>query len=145
MPEINLPASIESIQKATDFLRAHIDEKRSVILPYVELAVEELIVNVAQYAYPESKEKKDSEKTLNIGCRWVNMDGEDLFCVWLRDWGIPFDPFRSVATPNTDLNIEERQIGGLGVHFVKHLSSHYIYSDSEGSNTIELYFSIKEA
>ncbi len=75
-----------------------------------------------------------------VGCRWVNMDGQDLLCVWLRDWGRLFDPFRNVVTPDTSLGVDERNVGGLGVHLVKHVSSHYVYSNSDGSNTVELFF-----
>ena len=68
------------------------------------------------------------------------MDGHDQFCVWLKDWGRPFDPFREADIPDTSLSVDERNVGGLGLHLIKHVSNHYIYSGSDGSNTVELYF-----
>ena len=140
MPEITLHADVDCIPEAMGFLRQQIGDNAD-MLTHVELAVEELLVNVARYAYADG-EAGDTANTgkLVVGCRWVNMDGQDLFCVWLRDWGRLFDPFRNVGTPDTSLGVEERSIGGLGVHLVKHISNHYVYSGSDGSNTVELFF-----
>ena len=44
------------------------------------------------------------------------------------------------ASPDTSLDIEERPVGGLGVHLVKNVSAHHCYSGTDGENTIELYF-----
>ena len=142
MPEITLPAVVDSVQDAVGFIRLHLGEQHDVMRAYVELAVEELLVNVASYAYAGDGARHGSNggDKLVLGCRWVNMDGQDQFCVWLRDWGRPFDPFRSVRSPDTSLPVEEREIGGLGVHLVKHISNHYVYSGADGGNTIELYF-----
>ena len=143
MPEITLPAVVDSVRDAMGFIRRHLGEQHGIMRTYVELAVEELLINVASYAYAGddgARQGSNGDGKLVLGCRWVNMDGQDQFCVWLRDWGRPFNPFRSVCTPDTSLSVEERNIGGLGVHLVKHISSHYVYSGADGSNTIELYF-----
>ncbi len=141
MPEVTLRADVDCIPEAMQFLRQHLEGKHEEILTHVELAVEELLVNVARYAYADGEAGNSANVgKLVLGCRWVNMDGQDLFCVWLRDWGRLFDPFRSVDTPDTSLGVDERNIGGLGVHLVKHISSHYVYSGSDGSNTVELFF-----
>ncbi len=141
MPEVTLHADVDCIPEAMEFLRQQLGGDHADMLTHVELAVEELLVNVARYAYADG-ETGDTANTgkLVVGCRWVNMDGQDLFCVWLRDWGRLFDPFRNVGTPDTSLGVEERSIGGLGVHLVKHISNHYVYSGSDGSNTVELFF-----
>ena len=52
----------------------------------------------------------------------------------------PFDPFLEAPKPDTSLDIEERPVGGLGVHLVKNVSAHHCYSGTDGENTIELYF-----
>lgn len=146
MPEITLHASLESVHAAMAFVRGQLGERHADILTHVELAVEELLVNVAHYAYAgvESTGHADFGK-LVLGCRWVNMDGDDQFCVWLKDWGHPFDPFREADTPDTSLSVEARNPGGLGLHLIKHVSSHYVYSGSDGSNTVELYFKARTA
>ncbi|MBQ9405875.1 MAG: ATP-binding protein [Desulfovibrio sp.] len=141
MPEIILDAAVDSIQDAMGFIRRHIGDQFANLRMHVELAVEELLVNVASYAYSEeSASKAPNSDKLILGCRWVNMDGNDQFCVWLRDWGRPFDPFREARKPDTTLNVEDRNLGGLGVHLIKYVSNHYVYSGADGSNTVELYF-----
>ncbi|MBQ7607712.1 MAG: ATP-binding protein [Desulfovibrionaceae bacterium] len=140
MPEITLSATVQSIPEAMAFLKENLGADYESLGTHVDLAVEELFVNVASYAYKsDAYRQSDRVDTICLGCRWVNMDGHDLFCVWLRDWGAPFDPFR-VKKPDTELTLDEREIGGLGVHLVKHVSKHYVYSGADGSNTVELYF-----
>ena len=139
MPEISLCANAGSIHEAMTFLREHLSEEYDSLRTYVELAVEELLVNVASYAYGDDAEKQSNHGKLILGCRWVNMDGQRQFCVWLRDWGKPYDPFSS-QTPDTSLSLDERKIGGLGIHLIKHVSSHYVYRGSDGSNVVELFF-----
>ena len=107
-----------------EFLREHLAADYADILGFVELAVEELLVNVATYAYAGT---------------W---DSAPFLCVWIRDWGTSFDPFMETATPDTSLAAEDRPIGGLGVHLVKNVSAHHCYSGDDGTNTIELYFQL---
>ncbi|MBQ7584865.1 MAG: ATP-binding protein [Desulfovibrionaceae bacterium] len=147
MPEITLPAKLESVGKAMIFIKQNLlDLKLAHLAGKVELAVEELLLNVINYAYnTEFEPSKKKDLKILVGCRLVNLDGVEQFCVWLRDWGLPFDPFKEVATPDISLSVEEREIGGLGVHLVKNVSSHYMYSGSDGSNTVELYFRLDEA
>ena len=146
MPEVTLRAAVDSIQDARKFLRQHLEGETENMVAHVELAVEELLVNVASYAYADGVVANNANfGKLALGCRWVNMDGHDQFCVWLRDWGRPFDPFRGADAPDTSLAVDKRTVGGLGVHLVKHISSHYVYSGSDGSNTVELYFDVDDA
>ncbi|MBQ9536437.1 MAG: ATP-binding protein [Desulfovibrionaceae bacterium] len=142
MPEIILPAKIDCINEAMDFLRRQIGEDNAHISSYVELAVEELLINVVNYAFPDASESPKEHKNILLGCRYVNMDGVKQFCVWVKDRGVPFDPFELTRTPDTSLNVEEREIGGLGVHIVKNVSNHYVYSEADGTNTVELYFKL---
>ncbi|MCR5814010.1 MAG: ATP-binding protein [Desulfovibrio sp.] len=140
MPEIVLPASQKSLGQALDFLHKHLGEDHRQMQTHVELAVEELLVNVASYAYGNVEEPKHAKHgQVVLGCNWVNMDGIRQFCVWLRDWGKPYNPF-NYETPDTSLSVEERKLGGLGVHLIKHVSNHYVYCEADGSNTVELFF-----
>lgn len=143
MPEINLPATVQSINDGLAFLHEQIGQDHQELMGHVDLAVEELMVNSALYAYADDAHKNHPKHgQFILGCRWVNIDGTKQFCVWLRDFGRPFDPFSQTKEPNVNLPLEERQLGGLGVHLIKHVSNHYIYSSSDGSNTVELYFDL---
>lgn len=147
MPRILLPARLEQCAAATAFLREHLADGHEDMLGFVELAVEELLVNVVNYAYAGEKppaaptaSPADKWGMLELGFRHVSMDDVPFLCVWIRDWGTPFDPFREAPEPDTSLEAEDRPLGGLGVHLVRNVSAHHCYSGADGENTIELYF-----
>lgn len=139
MPIINVPSSLEHLAIVNDFIQEQLPAEYGMLAMQLELAAEELLVNVFSYAYPH--EKGDSCK-VEVGCRMVHFDGEDFFCLSVEDWGAPFNPFTQAATPDTSLGVDERPIGGLGVHLIKTMVSHYSYSSSEKSNFIELLFAL---
>ncbi len=149
MARILLPAHLSSCAPAMDFLRSHLVGDYQSILGFVELAVEELLVNVVNYAYGGERLPRSGEDDhwgqLELGFRRVSMDSAPFLCVWIRDWGRPFDPFVESSAPDTSLGVDERPIGGLGVHLVKNVSAHHCYSGEDGTNTIELYFSLAPA
>lgn len=146
MARIMLPARVDSCAPAMEFLREHLAADYADILGFVELAVEELLVNVATYAYagtcPQEGDRSAHWGQMELGFKRVSMDGAPFLCVWIRDWGTSFDPFMETATPDTSLAAEDRPIGGLGVHLVKNVSAHHCYSGDDGTNTIELYFQL---
>ena len=57
--------------------------------------------------------------------------------VTLRDHGPRFDPL-TIPTPDVSAPLEERQVGGLGIHFVRELSTDVHYERSDGQNIIRL-------
>lgn len=129
-----------------DFLRENLAGGHGDMLGFVELAVEELLVNVVNYAYAGEGASGSAGASsgkwgmLELGFRQVSMDDVPYLCVWIRDWGAPFDPFLEAPVPDISLDAEERPVGGLGVHLVKNVSAHHCYSGEDGENTIELYF-----
>lgn len=114
IPEyIRVPASMGSLQTSLAFVRfclasQGIGEAR---LREVELAMEEILVNIFRYAYAG----RNGE--VEIACR---LEGGGRTLVEVADRGIPFDPL-SHQDPDLRAGIEERKIGGLGVFFVKQL------------------------
>ena len=74
----------------------------------ISVMLEEMFVNVASYAYPNSK------GTCTIG---IEFEGDDVI-ISLVDNGIPFDPLAK-EDPDITLSAEERKIGGLGIYMVK--------------------------
>ena len=59
-------------------------------------------------------------------------------------WGAPFDPFLEAPVPDVSLGVDERPVGGLGIHLIKSVVAHYTYAYYEQSNIIELYFALPE-
>ncbi len=57
--------------------------------------------------------------------------------VTITDDGPPFDPFRQ-ASPDTTLSVDERPIGGLGIHLVRELMDEVSYQRRDGQNVVVL-------
>ena len=93
------------------------------------VAIEEVFVNVASYAYGEG----NGDVTLDIGFDEASRD----VTFRLIDQGIPFDPLKK-PDPDITLSIEERQVGGLGIFIVKKTMDtvHYTYEDGKNILTM---------
>jgi len=66
----------------------------------------------------------------------VQLDEERL-TVTITDDGPAFDPFGQAA-PDTTLSVEEREIGGLGIHLVRKLMDEVSYEWRDGQNVVVL-------
>jgi len=95
---------------------------------HVDLVLEEITQNIVSYGYPDGR---PGQFEVSIGKQG------DLLSIVIEDDGIPFDPF-SLAVPNTDLSLEERSIGGLGVHFARTLMDGHRYERVADHNRVEL-------
>ena len=60
---------------------------------------------------------------------------QDRVTVTLTDDGTPFDPF-SQPEPDTTLSVEERPIGGLGIHLVREMMDDVSYQRRDGHNVV---------
>jgi|SRR5690606_775883 len=81
------------------------------------LCVDELITNIIAHAYNDKL-----EHAVLLEC----LVTDELIKLELRDDGVPFDP-TSQERPKTHLSIEQRSIGGLGIHLVMSLMDHVEY------------------
>lgn len=90
------------------------------------LVLEELLVNIVNYAYPPDV---DGEVTIDVD----NVEG----CVVIRltDRGVPFDPLAR-ETPDTTLPLEQRPIGGLGIFLVREMMDTVDYEYTDGCNVL---------
>lgn len=104
----------------------------------LELVVEELAVNIIHYAYP------DSQGELEILCLLETKESQQAFCVTLRDWGAPFNPLQR-ELPNTELDIEDRPVGGLGIFLAEKMADSIHYQHKDGCNLLTFCFDISDA
>lgn len=95
----------------------------------LQIAVEELFVNIASYAYAPG------HGDAVIGCR-VEEDPPSI-TVQLRDWGKPFDPLAKKDADVT-LSAEDRDIGGLGIYMVKNSMDAVDYKRENGQNVLTI-------
>lgn len=90
------------------------------------LALEELITNIIKYGY-------DNEDPHQIAIRLI-VDATH-FELQITDDGHPFNPFDR-PEPDTTLPIEEREIGGLGIHFIRNLLDTWHYERCDDRNIV---------
>ncbi len=94
----------------------------------LNLALDEMIINVAKHAFPESEEHNFTVQ--------VSMD-DDEFVARIEDDGKEFNP---TEYPNPDLNapLEARKEGGLGIYLVRQIMTSIEYQRVGGKNVVTL-------
>ena len=96
---------------------------------HIKLALEEVVMNIISYAYDDG-EPHEFEVRLKSDSYGVVID--------VIDDGQPFDPLQETAEPDVEATLEARNIGGLGVHFVKTLMDHVEYRRENDCNRLTL-------
>ncbi len=94
----------------------------------MNLVFDELLNNVISYAYED-----DEEHEIDIRIELLS----DRLAVTITDDGIPFNPFQG-SPPDTSLSIEEREVGGLGIHLVQNVMDEVSYSRRTNENVVIL-------
>ena len=129
--ELNVTADKKNLDKVIAF----VDEQLEVhdcapkIQMQVDIAVEELFVNIANYAYsPES-----GGATVRVEIKEHPLSVEITFI----DNGVPYDPLAK-PDPDVTLSAEERDIGGLGIYMVKKSMDNISYEYKEGRNILKI-------
>ncbi len=93
------------------------------------LALEELVTNCIKYGYDDT-----AAHVIQIHLQLAG--GEMIMTV--EDDGHPFNPLEQ-AEPDTNLPIEERPIGGLGIHMLRKMSDRMEYVRENGKNRVTLH------
>jgi sigma-B regulation protein RsbU (phosphoserine phosphatase) len=94
----------------------------------LKMVFDELLNNVVSYAYQD-----DHEHEIEVR---VEVAGERIV-VSIADDGIPFNPF-DAAKPDTSLALEERAIGGLGIHLVLNVMDKVAYQRRTDKNVLNM-------
>lgn len=133
--EIHLLAKTEHWEEVLEFvntnLEAHDCSQRALL--ELDIAVEELFVNVANYAYHPS----DGPITIRM-----TFEGDMVTIVFI-DEGTPYNPWER-EDPDITLSAEERGIGGLGVYMVKMSMNHVEYVYEDNKNILTIHKNIRE-
>ena len=131
MSELNLDATIENLDKVLGFIDAELEKLDCPmkIQMQTDVAVEELFVNIAKYAYAPG-----------TGSATVKFEAENdptAAVITFIDSGIPYDPLAK-KDPDITLSAEERSIGGLGIYMVKKSMDDIKYEYLEGKNILTI-------
>ena len=126
---LTVDATTENLQRVTDFVDNFLEEKGASMKTQlqVDLAVEEIFVNIANYAYG------DGTGTAEVSVSEKN----GVITIVMKDSGIPYNPLIK-EDPDITLSAEERDIGGLGVFLTKQNMDEVTYRCADGMNVLTM-------
>ncbi|MBQ3878300.1 MAG: ATP-binding protein [Prevotella sp.] len=127
---LTLPNDVEAVPQLHEFIEevaeaAQLDASLTMSL---NLAIEEAVVNVMNYAYPPG-----TQGTINL---FATTDDHCLTMI-ISDTGTPFDPTAKEEV-DTTLSAEDRPIGGLGIHLIRQIMDTVEYEYVDGKNVLTL-------
>jgi serine/threonine-protein kinase RsbW len=122
--------SVDAISSASEAAESWLEQQQ--VSPdatfLVTLAIEELVTNCIKYGYDD-----DGEHTIHIQ---LSVEGNKLTMLVVDD-GHAFDPL-AAPPPDLSLAIEDRPIGGLGIHMLRELTDEMTYERRDGANRLTL-------
>lgn len=95
----------------------------------VQMAVDEACTNIIKYG------NRDFCHTINLDII-CNRKNNNIF-VTIEDNGIHFNPLK-VAPPDLNAKLEDRKVGGLGIHFIRTLMEEIKYERKSGKNILTM-------
>lgn len=133
--ELFIEAKTEKLDQVNEFLEEELEILNCSMKACMQilLAVEEIFVNIASYAYATengmvyiSIEKMDEET-----------HPDPMVEIHLADSGAPYNPLER-EDPDITLSAEERSIGGLGIFMVKKIMDEVLYEYKDGKNDLAI-------
>lgn len=126
--EIELSNHLEEINKISRYIDELGKELKlpDKVVMEINLAIDEIITNIVSYAYNDNKEHKILIKISRT---------ENFIIIVTEDDGIPFNPL-DVPEADTVSILENKKIGGLGIHLVRKLMDKLEYSRADGKNIL---------
>ncbi len=131
MKELEIDATVENIEKVTDFVNELLEQYDCPMKAQmqIDIAIDELFGNIAHYAYNP-----------DVGPATVRVEVTDdpiTVIITFIDHGVPYDPLKK-ADPDITLSAEERDIGGLGIYIVKKSMDDITYEYKDGQNILSI-------
>ena len=127
MKTLTVKAKVHNLSRVLAFINKELDSagcsKKSTF--QIDVAVEELFVNIANYAYAPGS----GDVTISITISGVPAVAE----ITLLDSGVPYDPVAK-SDPDVTLDAEKRTIGGLGIFMVKQSMDEMLYERRDDLN-----------
>lgn len=123
-----VPGNLDALQS---FVEERLEEAGAPPRTRMQLAVavEEVFVNIAHYAYAPGTGEADVAMAFSETPAAVT--------ITFSDRGAPYDPLAK-TDPDVTLGAEEREIGGLGIFMTKKLTDELRYEYLDGQNVLTL-------
>lgn len=131
MKELKLDATVENLNAVLAFVDEELESAGAPMKGQmqIDIAVEEIFVNIAHYAY--------APETGSATIRVELLDNPRSVVITFLDQGVPYDPLAK-DDPDVSLSAEERQVGGLGIFMVKKSMDEMKYTYENGQNVLKL-------
>ena len=128
---IEMDAKVENLGEALSLVRSELAARHCPITAQnkVDIALEELFVNVCRYAY---KGQTEPGKVL---VSYVYNANPSAITVSITDWGVPFDPL-DYADPLSPKSADEMSVGGLGILMAKKSTDDLSYVRDGEANVV---------
>jgi sigma-B regulation protein RsbU (phosphoserine phosphatase) len=128
--QVSIPNVLAELDRVNDAFEAFAEEHEIAPMPVrqIMMSLDELLNNTISYGF---QDEEDHEIEIRIEL------GSERLLVTLVDDGIPFNPFQ-MSTPDITLGVEEREIGGLGVHLVRSTMDEVSYKRRIDQNVVTL-------
>ncbi len=131
MMELIVEAKLDNLAQVLQFVDSRLEEEDCPIgmQMKIDVAVEELFVNIACYAYAPAS-----------GSATIRLEVEEnpkTVVITFLDHGIPYDPLAK-NDPDVTLPLKDREIGGLGIFMVKKSMDDMVYAYENGQNILTI-------
>ena len=125
------PAKLDALNDVLGFVEETLEgyECPMKVQTAICVAIEEVFVNVAHYAYGDG----EGDMTLDIGFDETSRT----VTFRMADKGVPFDPLKK-PDPDITLSAEDREIGGLGIFITKKTMNEVTYAYENGENILTM-------
>lgn len=122
---LTVDATTDNLQKVMSFVDGILEENGASMKTQmqIDLSVEEIYVNIANYAYGDGKGTSEISAQCNDG----------IITITFKDSGKPYNPLDK-PDPDITLSADEREIGGLGIFLTKKNMDSVSYKYENGYN-----------
>lgn len=129
--KLELDAEEKNLYTAINFVNEKLDSigASEGVKSQLDIAVEEIFVNIAKYAYQNEKGKAVVKFSYDEATKAVTLVFEDN--------GKPYNPLEK-PDPDITLSAQEREIGGLGIFMVKNFTDKMEYSYENETNILTI-------
>lgn len=129
--ELDIEAETDKLDDVISFVDSHLEAADCPLKTrmQVQIAVEEIFVNIAHYAYKSNKGRAK--------IKVATTDSPRTATITFTDRGIPYDPLAK-PDPDVTLSAQERDIGGLGIFMTKKIMDNMSYEYKNGQNILTL-------
>jgi serine/threonine-protein kinase RsbW len=134
---IMMKTSLSEFERTMELIDAFGKENNlsAKVIHDVNLAIDEIVSNIISYGFDDGLEH-DIMLSLDIA-------GDELI-IQIEDEGREFNPLEAKA-PELDKPLEDREIGGLGIHLVRHVMHHLEYRRNDPKNLLILKKRLKSS